>query len=492
MSEFVCDVYLRSVVLGLIGLGILWAVRRKSASFQHAVAVATVSAALFVPVFRLVLPAQRLAVLPSKSVGVSVLQIVEPRAASVGSAVAGNRLVGLVEPEASPWLFVWAAGCALIICRYGFGVVTLGKWIRAGRTTGPAGSGVLLVKSGFVTVPLTAWLGRRVILLPAGWDAWSTRKREFALCHELAHIRRLDGLTQAVVQLTCAVFWPNPFIWVLCRRCRYLAERAADDAVIESGAAPSDYAQDLLEIAREIKAATPDLSVCMAQSLDVARRIKMILITTKRGKVRFTTIVWTAVALMSLAASVGCVELQQASSALPAGKHQPINQAEPAQIMLAMYMPSPDVTLQKIELRLAKTTSPKPTGELAPSIRPVVFELSKKAVEALSAQWKKAGKIASAPRIRTLSGMPATINVSRNAADSQSYHVTPTYNSDGAMSIDLEIEIRRQGQTTVSQEVNFVIRAGGSVVVALENTKGEPAGVLGMLTATLIGDSGRP
>jgi len=72
---------------------------------------------------------------------------------------------------------------------------------------------------------------------------------EAVLLHELAHVRRRDGVTQLLVEAVCAVYWFNPFVWASARTARAEAERAADNLVINSGVRPSTYAAALLELA---------------------------------------------------------------------------------------------------------------------------------------------------------------------------------------------------------------------------------------------------
>jgi beta-lactamase regulating signal transducer with metallopeptidase domain len=45
--------------------------------------------------------------------------------------------------------------------------------------------------------------------------------------------------------------WYNPLVWLAAARIRSLQERACDDAVLRTGAAPSDYAQFLLDVAAD-------------------------------------------------------------------------------------------------------------------------------------------------------------------------------------------------------------------------------------------------
>ena len=67
------------------------------------------------------------------------------------------------------------------------------------------------------------------------------------LAHELAHVRRRDGVTAALFRLTEALFWFHPLVWWIGRRLEIERERACDEAVLRSGGAPDAYAEALVK-----------------------------------------------------------------------------------------------------------------------------------------------------------------------------------------------------------------------------------------------------
>ena len=98
--------------------------------------------------------------------------------------------------------------------------------------------------------PKVAGLFRPVILIPESARSWDAPDREAALLHELSHIKRADRRTQALAQLSCALYWFNPLVWIAARALGRERERACDDEVLRAGIRPSAYASLLLDLAR--------------------------------------------------------------------------------------------------------------------------------------------------------------------------------------------------------------------------------------------------
>src|SRR5262249_18264100 len=97
------------------------------------------------------------------------------------------------------------------------------------------------------------------------------------LLHELAHVRRLDGLMQMLSLLACAVYWFNPLMWIGARELRREAEIAADDAVLVSGMKPSAYAGGLLQLAAQFNGRRALAGVAMPAPSSLETRVKSVL-----------------------------------------------------------------------------------------------------------------------------------------------------------------------------------------------------------------------
>ena len=115
------------------------------------------------------------------------------------------------------------------------------------------GARVRLALSSVVGTPLTWGWRHPIILLPSSSSGWSLERRRAALLHELAHVSRGDYLAQLVAMLACAVYWFHPLVWWSAARLRSESEHACDDLVLASGTPASEYANDLLAVARDAR-----------------------------------------------------------------------------------------------------------------------------------------------------------------------------------------------------------------------------------------------
>jgi uncharacterized GH25 family protein len=125
------------------------------------------------------------------------------------------------------------------------------------------------------TVPLATGVFRSVILMPIEAVKWSIESRRYALSHELVHIERRDVMWQLLGQIAAGLYWFNPLIWYALRRLRIEREFACDDRVVQLTGRASDYATQLVEIAR--LARSPDsmsAAVAMAQASDLEQRLQ--------------------------------------------------------------------------------------------------------------------------------------------------------------------------------------------------------------------------
>lgn len=114
------------------------------------------------------------------------------------------------------------------------------------------------------SMPLTWGVVRPRIVLPAGAKEWSPDRRRVVLSHELAHIARHDWLVQICAELARSLYWFHPLVWHATASLRNESERACDDAVLNVGINASDYANQLLDLARTLRNAHRGGSAALA------------------------------------------------------------------------------------------------------------------------------------------------------------------------------------------------------------------------------------
>ncbi len=289
------------------------ALRRRSAAARHLVWTAALLGALAVPVVSRSIPTWSLAVsVPPALAFATAAELTPPASAASRSGLDRRPPKGVVPDReihasapaapvmAAPaegwgWLMiVWALGTAVGAIPLAVGLLKLGLIARCAspvaepRCTELVRSlsdqlglrrRVRLLKSNGLTMPMTwGWLWP-VVLLPGDSMRWTQERLRVVLLHELAHVKRLDCLTQQLAQLSCAVYWFNPLSWWASTRMMVERERACDDLVLLSGSRPSEYAGHLLALAREhgSRGGANMAAVAMARPANLEGRLRAIL-----------------------------------------------------------------------------------------------------------------------------------------------------------------------------------------------------------------------
>jgi TonB family protein len=256
------NLILTAALKGTVVLGAAWIatalLRQRSADLRHRIWLAAIVAMAL-----LLLPV---------SVPQTLRVTIDASAAAPATASVGSRSI-----QALP--LIWSVIAALLLLRWGFGVMRLYRITRQAR-----GTEVIRVSESIQT-PMTWGAIRPVILLPAYVEAWSEEQREVVLRHERAHIERRDWLWQGFAQIMTAVFWFHPLVWLAAARMRQEAEHAADDATLASGVHASDYADRLMAVARRLSSKTPAAAavagVAMVRQPALTSRIAAILDTAR-------------------------------------------------------------------------------------------------------------------------------------------------------------------------------------------------------------------
>lgn len=161
--------------------------------------------------------------------------------------------MALYAVPAAILLFITALALArLIALRARADVLVDGHWLsalaRAQRRMGFK-HGTALLTSNELSSPISWGLMRPVILLN-NRAVEASGEAEAIIAHELAHVARMDWAKLLLARVATAMFWFNPFVWLLAREAHQLREEAADDAVLAADIVDTDYAQLLVGVAR--------------------------------------------------------------------------------------------------------------------------------------------------------------------------------------------------------------------------------------------------
>lgn len=483
MNGILQDLFVRSILIAALGLLCMWVIRKQSASTRHMVATSAIVGLLSLPFLKLLCPPFLLQWLPRQTSWAGRPLDLNPQIPP--TLFPSHSLPTQVEsPTINFWMVIWIAGTSVIAARHLYGWLTFQSWVREANPVEEAAFGSNIIESNRIKVPLTGWFGRSLIIVPSSWKEWSQDKKEYALLHELAHIRRRDLATQLLVRLACILFWPNPLVWFLAKQSRNLAERAADDQVLSHGVPATQYAQALLEIAREARATLPILSgvcVSMAKDCDVTRRIEMILSkNTRRGSVKPSSLVIAGLILSAFTTSICTVAFAQ----------QPVPVAPQSvehsstEFLVSMCFVKPHLFLKDTGLVKHKSAKGARDQSLGSTANTFAFEIPGNSAKEISAKWQTRKMIASNPRIRTLSGMNAEIHIATNDEDT-SISVLPKMNKDHTIDISMTYQVKSHGIES-NHQITYRSSSGATLLITGSGKHGGPSEVIGLLSVNVV------
>ena len=221
-------------------------------------------------------PAQGQLYLPQQDAGQQPANPVAPTAPVQNPGQAANPVISnpnppaltlpgdeapAVPPPEAPAPFPWRA-------------VITGVWLAGGAAMGSYGLisylrlrrrlfGAIRARDGAwehpaVDSPFILGMLRPRIYLPAGLAG---QARSFILCHERAHLRRLDHIVKPVCWTALALHWFNPLVWAAYVLMSRDIEAACDEAVVRQlgPQVKADYSYTLLALAtgRRLPAPSP-------------------------------------------------------------------------------------------------------------------------------------------------------------------------------------------------------------------------------------------
>lgn len=264
---------LKSLLIAGLTLGLLMLMKRRSAAERSWVAHIGLLALVIMALAPLVLPSWNVEApaLLGRASTVEAAAADSPPMTAVASVPVAARPLPEIKVPARPSLSPTAAAMALyavpaaillfitalalarlIALRARADVLVDGHWLsalaRAQRRMGFK-HGTALLTSNELSSPISWGLMRPVILLN-NRAVEASGEAEAIIAHELAHVARMDWIKLLLARVATAMFWFNPFVWLLAREAHQLREEAADDAVLAADIEDTDYAQLLVGVAR--------------------------------------------------------------------------------------------------------------------------------------------------------------------------------------------------------------------------------------------------
>ncbi|MBU8921643.1 MAG: tetratricopeptide repeat protein [Bacteroidales bacterium] len=281
LLRFLIDVTIKSgLIIGVASIATLL-LRRNSAYIRNMVWGFALAGLLLMPVLSFMAPVWNLPIIPEPgSWGTTSYtpeytkldqdSLVGPPFHDKSASLSAADEAGLSSPMNIPWyawcIFTWLAGG--IIC-LGYCVIShvgVRHIVRNAHPVKKRWRSVLnhvsmgldverevgLLESDRVRTAITAGVFEPVVIVPAESRDWTPERMSLVLSHELAHVKRWDTLVEVFALLATVVYWFNPMVWFAVKQLRIERERDCDDAVLCTGARPSDYAELLLKIAADL------------------------------------------------------------------------------------------------------------------------------------------------------------------------------------------------------------------------------------------------
>ncbi len=337
---FLLDTAIRTSLLLSVALAGAMILQRHSAAFRHFLLAAAIASCAAMPAFEAALPAwyintgwlQATARL-RPDVAITTETSLQPVQSQDAQQAHPSRATGTsLFSRAAVRVLVasWTAGVVVMLSMLAIGLARLSRLAStapringrqaaiAAEIAGAIGlrRPVTLLQSEHPSVTATWGAARPAIVLPAGASNWTDDRLRIVLRHELAHVRRGDWAAQMLAEVTRAFYWFNPLLWLACRRLRDASERACDDAVLNGGVGPAEYATHLLEVARSFAATrAPGPALAMARSSGLEGRISAMLDTRRnRGPLTAHSRVAIASAVLALALPVAIAAQSQFST----------------------------------------------------------------------------------------------------------------------------------------------------------------------------------
>ena len=191
------------------------------------------------------------------------------------------------ETKTDLLLCIWAIGAFTMFIRFLFGLYRIYQLRRGAVVADDSYQAICqrLARQLSIKRSVTVCFSDRVVSpISFGWlsphilipQQLNLEQFELVAAHELAHVQRLDWLTNLFSQLVGVIFFFHPIYHFLNRELVRLRERICDDWVIQLTGARKNYAQCLLDLVRHGDRTIP-LALSLNQPSQLESRIDSIL-----------------------------------------------------------------------------------------------------------------------------------------------------------------------------------------------------------------------
>jgi uncharacterized protein (TIGR03435 family) len=295
VARLAADHLWQSTLTACVAIGLTWMLRKSEARLRHAIWMLA-SLKFLVPFALLEQIGQRLATrrvfeAPSNVVVTTVMDIGKPFSGSPAALAQHATAAGHI-----PWLLcivlLWAAGATAVVLTW---TVRMRRVRRLVHAAVPQLEGreidtlrnlesivglrrpLPLLFSKDCMEPGVFGIVRPVLLWPEGISAHLDDAQVSAIvAHEVWHVCRRDNLLALLHMLVEAAFWFHPLVWWMGARLLEERERSCDEAVLQIGNEPAQYADAILKACR-FCVESPLACVSGVSGSDLKRRMVQIM-----------------------------------------------------------------------------------------------------------------------------------------------------------------------------------------------------------------------
>jgi len=180
---------------------------------------------------------------------------------------------------------IWSAGMILLACSFLIQYIRLSRYFSDAKPfdcnkydiylKGIKRS-VKLYTSARVKTPITYGVIKPRIILPAEFSFTDSALTEYAILHEIWHIRQLDSLFNILWLMLICVYWFNPLVWLFWGLVKKDMEYQCDASVVKTLGYESraEYARALVELT-PVENVHPAFSIPLSSSGIKARIVNI-------------------------------------------------------------------------------------------------------------------------------------------------------------------------------------------------------------------------